>query len=90
MAASVPHLCVFCESDARRFYAADTGRYVIDCGCCGYYTISSELDARSRTARDHRFLISLRRRIKPANRRGMRLDVESLGETPLGGGEVRA
>ena len=90
MAASAPYECVFCESDARRFHVADTGRYVIDCAWCGYYTISSALDARSRTARDHRFLIALRRRIKPANRRGMRLDVESLGETPLGGGDFRA
>jgi hypothetical protein len=81
----VPHLCVFCQSDARRFHVADTGDYVIDCGHCGSYTISSEFDARSRNARDHRFLIRLRRRIKPANRRGMRIDVETLLEVPLGG-----
>jgi hypothetical protein len=30
-------------------------------------------------------LIPLRRRIKPANRRGVRLDVETLLEVPLGG-----
>jgi hypothetical protein len=85
MAATAPRLCVFCESEARRFHVADTGGYEIDCLECGRYTISSALDARSRTARDHRFLIPLRRRIKPANRRGMRLDVETLLEVPLGG-----
>ena len=85
MAASVPHLCVFCESDAPRLHVADTGRFVSDCGCCGYYPISSELGPRSCTVRNHRFLIPLRRRIKPANRRGVRLDVETLLEVPLGG-----
>jgi hypothetical protein len=83
--AIVPHLCVFCESEALRLDAADIDGYVIDCHHCGSYTISSELDGRSRTVRDHRFLIGLRRRIKPANRRGMRIDVETLHEVPLGG-----
>jgi hypothetical protein len=51
--------------------------------------ISRRLDAMSRAARDHRFLIALRRRIKPANRRGMRVDVETMVETPLNGAETR-
>jgi hypothetical protein len=88
MAASVQHLCVFCQSGARRLHVADTAGYVIDCRRCGSYTIGSELDGRSRNARDRRFLIALRRRIKPANRRGMRIDVETLVETPLNVGNL--
>src|SRR5215475_6030836 len=86
MAASVPYLCVFCRSEARRLHSDDASACVIDCWNCGSYMISSELDARSRAVRDHRFLIALRRRIKPANRRGMRIDVETLVEMPLSDG----
>lgn len=89
MAASVAHVCVFCRSEARRFQFDDISAYVIDCRHCGSYMISRRLDAMSRAARDHRFLIALRRRIKPANRRGMRVDVETMVETPLNGAETR-
>ena len=84
MPPSVLHQCVFCQSEARRLHFADISDYVINCRHCGCYMIRSELDAQWRTVRDHRFLIRLRRRIKPANRRGMRINVETLSEIPLG------
>jgi hypothetical protein len=78
MAASVLHWCVFCESGSRRLHMPELGGYVIDCRRCGSYKISSGFDRR-----DRRTLKRLRKRIKPANARGMRLDVETLVEVPL-------
>jgi hypothetical protein len=89
MAASVPHRCVFCESGSLRLHVADVSTYVIDCPRCGSYTISSGFDRESRQRRDRHRLRRLRGRIKLANARGMRIDVETLVEIPLSGVDAR-
>lgn len=89
MAASVPHLCVFCDSMSRRLHVADVSGYVIDCQRCGFYAISGQFEREWRERPDRRSLNGVRKRIKPANARGMRIDVETLVETPLNGADLR-
>lgn len=83
MAESVTHICALCEERARRLHVPDVPQYVIDCTHCGSYIISVTLDQQARVNWYKRPLRMLRRRIKSANARGMRLDIDSGREVPL-------
>jgi hypothetical protein len=82
---SAPHLCLFCESGARRLRVANIAQNTVDCQQCGCYTISIVLDQRLRRFRSTHYLKKMvRRRLKGANARGNRFDVDTGLETPLG------